>query len=157
MRRTLAINALVVGFLLAGCSEEADPIVGEWIADGPQPPGFGDFGDSAEIRVDEAGEATLGTPPASLCGGATVTAKESDESASAGGEAAYTIEFPTTTWCVTVNVPQSLEIVIKGDTLEATPTGSPAETPFRFSRAREPDPLPTPVTVVPSPVTSGSA
>ena len=128
-----------------------------WLNLGRRPDHLRRLRRSAEIRIDEAGEATLGTPPASLCGGATVTAKDSDESASAGGEAAYTIEFPTTTWCVTVNVPQSLEIVIKGDTLEATPTGSPAETPFRFSRAREPDPLPTPVTVVPSPVTSGSA
>lgn len=132
MRRTLAATALLAGFLLTGCSEEVDPIVGEWIADGPQPQGFGHFGDHAEIRVDEAGEATLGTPPSSLCGGAEVTAKESDEG---DDEVAYTIAFPSPGWCVTVSVPHTLEVVVSGDTLEATRTDLPGEEPFRFTRA----------------------
>ncbi|WP_262705971.1 MULTISPECIES: hypothetical protein [Streptomyces] len=131
MRRTLAVNALAVGLLLVGCSEESEPITGEWVADGPQPPGFADFADRAMIRVDKDGEATLGTSPMRLCGDAKATAKETAKDESDGAE--YRIAFSST--CVTVNVPVSLDVVVDGDTLEATPTGLQGGKPFRFRRA----------------------
>ncbi|AGP51813.1 hypothetical protein M271_00880 [Streptomyces rapamycinicus NRRL 5491] len=121
------MNALAVGLLLAGCSEESEPINGEWVADGPQPPGFADFADRAMIRVDKDGEATLGTSPMRLCGDAKATAKDESDGAE------YRIAFSST--CVTVNVPVSLDVVVDGDTLEATPTGLQGGKPFRFRRA----------------------
>ncbi|MFG2583123.1 hypothetical protein [Streptomyces malaysiensis] len=127
MRRTLAVNALAVGLLLVGCSEKSEPITGEWVADGPQPPGFADFADRAMIRVDKDGEAVLGTSPMRLCGDAKVTAKDE------GDGAGYRIAFSPA--CITVNVPVSLEVVVDGDTLEATPTGQQDGKPFRFRRA----------------------
>ncbi|MEU5031403.1 hypothetical protein [Streptomyces milbemycinicus] len=129
MRRTLAVTALAVGLLLVGCSEESEPITGEWVADGPQPPGFADFADRAIIRVDKDGEAVLGTSPMRLCGDAKVTAKGEGE----GEGTEYRIAFSSA--CVTVNVPVSLEVVVDGDTLEATPTGLQGGKPFRFRRA----------------------
>ncbi|MFD8386717.1 hypothetical protein ACFV2X_50930 [Streptomyces sp. NPDC059679] len=127
MRRTLAVTALAVGLLLVGCSEESEPITGEWAADGPQPPGFADFADRAIIRVDKDGKAVLGTSPMRLCGNAKVTAKDE------GDDTEYRIAFSSA--CVTVNVPVSLEVVVDGDTLEATPTGLQGGKPFRFRRA----------------------
>ncbi|AVZ71163.1 hypothetical protein SLUN_01745 [Streptomyces lunaelactis] len=129
MRRTLAVPAFAMVLLLAGCSEESEPITGEWVADGPQPPGFSDFADRAMIRVDKDGEALLGTSPMSLCGDAKVTAKDED----GGGGKEYRIAFSSA--CITVNVPVSLEVVVDGDTLEATPTGLQGGKPFRFRRA----------------------
>lgn len=129
MRRTFAVAALAVGLLLVGCSEESEPITGEWVADGPQPPGFSDFADSAVIRVDKDGKAVLGTSPTRLCGNAKVTAKDEDED----GGTEYRIAFSSA--CITVNVPTSLEAVVDGDTLEATPTSLRGGEPFRFRRA----------------------
>ncbi|WP_415952233.1 fimbrillin family protein [Streptomyces sp. KLOTTS4A1] len=126
MRRTRTVTAvLVAGLLLGGCSQEVDPLVGEWVADGPQPRGFSDFGDRAIIRVDEDGEAILGTSPSDLCGNAEVTAGEGD------GE--FRIAFESR--CLTVGVPVSLDVVLDGDTLEAVPTGRPDGEPYRFRRA----------------------
>ncbi|MFF2846361.1 hypothetical protein ACFVT5_08510 [Streptomyces sp. NPDC058001] len=129
MRRTLAVTALAVGLLLVGCSEESEPITGEWVADGPQPPGFSDFADGSMIRVDKDGGAVLGTSPTRLCGDAKVTAKDEGD----GDAAEYRIAFSSA--CITVNVPVSLEVVVDGDTLEATPTGPQGGKPFRFRRA----------------------
>ncbi|MFI6941848.1 hypothetical protein ACIBI4_21460 [Streptomyces sp. NPDC050418] len=127
MRRTLAVPALVIGLLLGGCSEEPDPITGEWVADGAQPQGFSDFADYAQIRVYETGKADLGTSPSRLCGGAKVTPKDTD------GE--YRIAFETA--CLTVSVPVSLEVVlVDDDSLEAVPTGRPGGgEPYRFKRS----------------------
>ncbi|MEH1016272.1 hypothetical protein V6U90_24590 [Micromonospora sp. CPCC 206060] len=116
--------------LLAGCSSELDPIVGEWTADGPQPAGYSHFADNAMIRVDKAGKAVLGTSPWNLCGAATVTVNEATDD-----QTSYRIAFPTSTWCVTVDVPLSLDVVTKGNILEATPTGSPTGAVYRFKRA----------------------
>ncbi|MFE6977084.1 hypothetical protein [Streptomyces sp. NPDC057682] len=127
MRRTLAVTALAVGLLLVGCSEESEPITGEWVADGPQPSGFSDFADLAMIRVDKDGKAILGTSPMRLCGDAKVTAKDE------GDGLEYRIAFSSA--CITVNVPVSLEVVVDGDTMEATPTGLQGGKPFRFRRA----------------------
>ncbi|MEE1738720.1 hypothetical protein [Streptomyces sp. BE147] len=135
MRRTLAVTALAVGLLLVGCSEESEPITGEWAAYGPQPPGFSDFADRAMIRVDKAGKAVLGTSPTRLCGDAKVTARDEDKGDGAG--ARYRIAFSSS--CITVNVPVSLEVVVDGDTLEATPTGLRGGDPFRFRRAGRDD------------------
>ncbi|MGY3684738.1 hypothetical protein [Streptomyces sp. TE33382] len=133
MRRTLAVATLAVGLLLTGCSEESEPITGEWAAYGPQPPGFTDFADGAMIRVDEAGKAVLGTSPTRLCGDAKVTAEDEDGDKGDGTGARYRIAFSS--GCITVNVPVSLEVVVDGDTLEATPTGLQGGKPFHFRRA----------------------
>lgn len=78
MRRIPAGCALVIA-LPAGFSgsDELDPVTGEWAADGAQPAGLAHFADNATIGVD-GGKATLGTPPSSLCGGATVEATGDD-------------------------------------------------------------------------------
>jgi hypothetical protein len=132
MRRMLASAAFAVGLFLAGCSSssELDPLVGEWMADGAQPARYSDFGDDAMIRVDKAGKAVLGTSPTSLCGAATATVNEA-----ASDQTNYRIAFPTRTWCVTVDVPPSLDVVVDGDTLEASLTGSQTEVTYRFTRA----------------------
>ncbi|MFD5000943.1 hypothetical protein [Streptomyces buecherae] len=131
MRRTLAVPALAMALLLAGCSAESspEPIEGEWVADGPQPPGYADFADQAVLRVDEGGEATLGTSPTRLCGGAEVAEVDEGE----GGERTYRLAFGSP--CVSANVPTSLEIVVDGDTLEAVPPGPSGAKTFRFRRA----------------------
>ncbi len=129
MRRTLAVPAFAMVLLLAGCSEESEPITGEWVADGPQPTGFSDFADGAIIRVDENDEAILGTSPNRLCGDAKVTAEDED----GGGRKKYRIAFSSE--CITVSVPVSLDVVVDGDTLEATPSGLQGVEPFRFRRA----------------------
>ncbi|MGA4844445.1 hypothetical protein [Streptomyces sp. G45] len=129
MRRTLAVTALAAGLLLAGCSDssDAEPINGEWAADGPQPPGFSDFGDQAMIRVSDGDKAVLGTKPMRLCGDAKVTAKDEED----GEGDAYRIAFDSP--CFSVNVPGALDVVVDGDTLKATPPGWGK--PFRFRRA----------------------
>ncbi|WP_407562391.1 hypothetical protein [Streptomyces sp. 184] len=126
MRRMLAGSAAVIA-LVAGCSgsDELDPVSGEWTAEGAQPAGFAHFADHAMIRV-EGGEATLGTSPSSLCGGAEVEAT---------GDDGFRIAFPGSQWCVTVDVPLSLDVRVSGDTLEATPTGAPGDAVYRFRRA----------------------
>ncbi|KUF16824.1 MULTISPECIES: hypothetical protein [Streptomyces] len=130
MRRTLAVTALAVGLLLVGCSEDSsEPITGEWSADGPQPSGYSDFADGAMIRVDKNGTAVLGTSPARLCGDAKVTTTEEGE------RPEYRIAFDSA--CFSVSVPTSLEAVVDGDTLEATPTGAQGAEPFRFRRVGE--------------------
>ncbi|WEV27107.1 hypothetical protein OYE22_19320 [Streptomyces sp. 71268] len=131
MRRTLTVLVLAVALLLAGCSEESspEPIEGEWVADGPQPPGYSDFADRAVIQVDGSDEATLGTPPARLCGGAEVA----DTGEGGDGKREYRLAFGSP--CVSANVPTSLEIVVDGDTLEAVPAGPPGAKTFRFRRA----------------------
>ncbi|MFE0176348.1 hypothetical protein ACFWZ2_28935 [Streptomyces sp. NPDC059002] len=129
MRRTLAVTTLAIGLVLVGCSEESEPITGKWIADGPQPPGYSDFADRATIHVDKNNKAVLGTSPMRLCGDAKVTDKETGD----GDGATYRIAFSSA--CLTVNVPTSLEVVVDGDTLEATPTGRRDEKAFRFRRA----------------------
>ncbi|MFJ6654837.1 hypothetical protein ACIQNG_00470 [Streptomyces sp. NPDC091377] len=131
MRRTLAVTAatLTAALLLVGCSEDAEPITGEWIAAGPQPPGFADFAEGSMIRVDKNSRAVLGTSPTRLCGDAKVTARKKEE----GSDAAYRIAFDSA--CLTVSVPVSLEVVVDGDSLEATPTDAQGGEPFRFQRA----------------------
>ncbi|MFT2018488.1 hypothetical protein ACMA1D_21995 [Streptomyces sp. 796.1] len=128
MRRGLAVPVLAVALLLAGCSEESEPIEGEWVADGPQPPGYDDFGNHATIQVDD-GKATLGTPPTRLCGGAAVTELDDD----GGGTPKYRLAFPAP--CVSVSVPTNLEVVVDGDALRATMTGLQGDQTFRFRRA----------------------
>ncbi|MFF0725383.1 hypothetical protein [Streptomyces sp. NPDC004134] len=126
MRRTLAGCAVPIA-LLAGCSGsgELDPVTGEWAADGAQPGGFAHFADGATISVD-GGEATLGTPPSSLCGGANVEAT---------GDGRFRIAFAGSGSCVTVDVPVSLDVRVDGDTLRATPAGAPGDAVYRFRRA----------------------
>ncbi|MEO3843717.1 hypothetical protein [Streptomyces sp. CNZ287] len=126
MRRVPAGCAVLIA-LLAGCSGsgELDPVTGEWAADGAQPAGFAHFAENATISVD-GGKATLGTPPSSLCGGATVEA---------AGDDGFRIAFAGANSCVTVNVPVSLDVRVEGDTLRATPTGAPGDAVFRFRRA----------------------
>ncbi|WP_326799523.1 hypothetical protein OG946_32545 [Streptomyces sp. NBC_01808] len=114
--------ALPAGF---SGSDELDPVTGEWAADGAQPAGLAHFADNATIGVD-GGKATLGTPPSSLCGGATVEATGDDR---------FRIAFAGAGSCVTVNVPVSLDVRVDGDTLQATPAGAPGDAVFRFRRA----------------------
>ncbi len=99
------------------------------MADGPQPAGYFDFADQAVIQVDGSDAATLGTPPARLCGGAEVA----DTGEGEDGAWEYRLAFASP--CVLVNVPTSLEIVVDGDTLEAVPAGLPGAKTFRFRRA----------------------
>ncbi|MER0243080.1 hypothetical protein AAHZ94_13805 [Streptomyces sp. HSW2009] len=128
MRRILAVPVLAVALLLAGCSEESEPIAGEWVADGPQPPGYDDFGNHATIQVDD-GKATLGIPPMRLCGGAAVTELDDSE----GSTKKYRLAFPAP--CMSVSVPTNLDVVVDGDTLRATLTGLQGDRTFRFRRA----------------------
>ncbi|MHA4816269.1 hypothetical protein ACXZ65_18140 [Streptomyces aculeolatus] len=126
MRRILAGSVVVIA-LTAGCSgsDELDPVTGEWAAEGAQPAGFAHFGEHAMIRVD-GGEATLGTSPSSLCGGASVEAT---------GDDGFRIAFAGANSCLTVDVPVSLDVEVDGDTMRAAPTGAPGDTVFRFRRA----------------------
>ncbi|MET8824424.1 hypothetical protein ABZX40_07680 [Streptomyces sp. NPDC004610] len=134
MRRTLAVlTAVAAGLVLAGCAEEADPIAGEWVAQGAQPPGYADFADGSSISVDKDGRAVLGTSPTRLCGDAEVTAQGEEEEEGGGGGLEYRIAFESA--CVSVNVPMSLDVVVDGDSLVATPSGQEGGEPFRFRRA----------------------
>lgn len=131
MRRRLLSVVLVLTLVVTGCSNDLDPIVGHWETDGPQPEGFRDFGDNAEIIVLKKGTASLGRADSmSLCGGASVKVnKVTDDQAS------YRIVLPENpfTWCLN-DVPQSLDVVVKRDALEATPTDSPTGEVYRFKR-----------------------
>ncbi|WP_327277846.1 hypothetical protein OG609_44055 [Streptomyces sp. NBC_01224] len=102
----------------------------EATADGPQPTGYADFADGALISVDEDGTATLGSSPMSMCGDATVEATEGSD----GKGQSFRIEFPKHSSCVTVEVPNSLDVVVDGDSMTATPTGS-TNAHFSFRRA----------------------
>lgn len=135
MRRVLALSALAVLALVAGCSGEFDPIVGTWVADGEQPSGHSHFAEDAEIRVEQDGTVIMGTAPSSLCGGATVTALEPETEHAGGDTAIFQIVFPADSGCLTVDVPMSLEVTVDGDTLEALPTGVDDVTPYRFRRS----------------------
>lgn len=124
--------AIVIAGVLVGCSGASglDPVVGRWTADGPQPTGYADFADGALISVDEDGAATLGSSPMSMCGDATVEATEGSD----GKGQSFRIEFPKHSSCVTVEVPNSLDVVVDGDSMTATPTGS-TNAHFSFRRA----------------------
>ncbi|WP_232837528.1 hypothetical protein [Streptomyces atratus] len=124
--------AIVIAGVLMGCSgsSDLDPIVGRWTATGPQPTGYADFADGALISVDEDGTATLGSSPMSMCGDAAVEATEGSD----GEGQRFRIAFPKKSSCVTVEVPSSLDVVVDGDSMTATPTGSP-NAHFRFGRA----------------------
>jgi len=128
MRRMLVALMLIAAVAVAGCSDDLDPIVGTWDADGPQPTGFPDFGDRATILVFN-GHASLGTRSDTLCGGAEIKSRK--------GDGQFRITFPTDdliAWCTGIDVPPSLDIVIKGDTMTATYTGPPTTLTYRLKR-----------------------
>ena len=131
MRRLVATLMLFAVVAVAGCSDDLDPIVGTWDADGPQPTGFPDFGDRATILVFN-GHASLGTRSDTLCGGAEIKSGKSD------GQ--FRITFPTDdliSWCLGIDVPPSLDVLVNGDTMTATFTGPPARLTYRLKRNRE--------------------
>jgi hypothetical protein len=128
MRRMLAVLMLVAAVALAGCSDDLDPIVGTWEADGPQPSGFRDFGDRATIMVFN-GHASLGSRSETLCGGAEIKPGK--------GDGKFRIVFPTDDlikWCLGIDVPPHLDIVADGDTMTATYTGPPTTSTYRLKR-----------------------
>jgi len=128
MRRLLAALMLMAVVAVAGCSDDLDPIIGTWDADGPQPTGFPDFSDRATIVVSN-GHASLGTRSDTLCGGAEIRSGEGDDQ--------FRITFPTddlVAWCLGIDVPPSLDVVVDGDTLTATFTGQPATLAYRLKR-----------------------
>jgi hypothetical protein len=131
MRHTLAALVLVAFVAVAGCSDDLDPILGTWDADGPQPTGFPDFGDRATIVVFN-GKASLGSRSDTLCGGAKIKpGKDGDQ---------FRITFPTddlVRWCAGIDVPPSLDVVVNGDTMTATYAGPPTTLTYRFKRTRE--------------------
>jgi hypothetical protein len=119
---------LVAVLAVAGCSDDLDPIVGTWDADGPQPTGFPDFGDRATILVFN-GHASLGSRSETLCGGAEIK--------SGKGDGQFRIAFPTDdliSWCPGIDVPPSLDVVVDDDTMTATFTGQPTTSTYRLKR-----------------------
>jgi len=131
MRHVLAALMLIAVVATAGCSDDLDPIVGTWNADGPQPTGFPDFGDRATITVFN-GHASLGSRSDTLCGGAEITPGKGDDQ--------FRIAFPTDdliAWCAGIDVPPSLDVVVDGDTLTATLTGQPTPSTYRLKRTRD--------------------
>ncbi|RSM68737.1 hypothetical protein DMB66_12250 [Actinoplanes sp. ATCC 53533] len=126
----LAALTLIAVAAPAGCADDLDPIVGTWDADGPQPTDFPDFSERATIVVAN-GHASLGSRSDTLCGGAEIKSGPDD------GQ--FRITFPTDDlirWCLGIDVPPSLDLLVDGETMTATYTGQPATAVYRLKRTR---------------------
>ena len=131
MRRALAGVAIIL--VLAGCGSDLDPLNAEWQADGHQPQVYRNFADYSKIEFDSDGTVALGgSDTSALCGGFKVTVQKVTRS-----EARYRLAYPKPPLesCGS-DVPQFLDVVVKGDALDATVPDASNPEVWHFKRKK---------------------